>query len=276
MTKIKEKIKSNHTNKCFRDNFTLTHPIVYKYIISNLKAFFLGGLISFVMAASATVILHSRQVQYKDGKSVETAINELYEKASDIYDENGVPITYTKLNYLESTGSQWIDTGYTFSDKNRFILKTWWTELSDENSRYLFGANSASNEVLLGRYDGYNRLGGLFVFAWDKDIVYEIDLDIKNTTNNLVLKVNGDIIRDVSGYVNGKKCYLFAVVTMYEDTPSIQNYTNSRLYYFKIYNESNLVRDYIPVLDSTKHPCMYDKVSKTCFYNQGTGEFLYG
>ena len=32
----------------------------------------------------ASVILHSRQVRYKNDKSVETAINELYEKASHI------------------------------------------------------------------------------------------------------------------------------------------------------------------------------------------------
>ena len=37
-----------------------------------------------------------------------------------------------------------------------------------------------------------------------------------------------------------------------------------------------LVRDYIPVLDANDRPCLFDKVSKTCFYNQGKGEFLYG
>ena len=49
-----------------------------------------------------------------------------------------------------------------------------------------------------------------------------------------------------------------------------------KLYYFKIFDNNTLVRDYIPVLDKNKRPCLFDKVSKNCFYNQGDGEFLYG
>ena len=48
------------------------------------------------------------------------------------------------------------------------------------------------------------------------------------------------------------------------------------IYLTKIYDNNTLVRNYIPVLDKNKRPCLFDKVSKTCFYNQGSGEFLYG
>ncbi len=46
--------------------------------------------------------------------------------------------------------------------------------------------------------------------------------------------------------------------------------------YFKIYSNNKLVRDFIPVLDEDNKPCLYDKVEKKYYYNQGTGEFLYG
>ena len=49
-----------------------------------------------------------------------------------------------------------------------------------------------------------------------------------------------------------------------------------RIKYGKIYAENNLVCDLIPCLDTNGTPCMYDTVSKQTFYNQGTGEFLYG
>ena len=29
-------------------------------------------------------------------------------------------------------------------------------------------------------------------------------------------------------------------------------------------------------IDSNSRPCLFDRVSKECYYNQGTGEFLYG
>ena len=50
-----------------------------------------------------------------------------------------------------------------------------------------------------------------------------------------------------------------------------------KIHYFKMWNENNeLVFDGIPVLDNEETPCMYDKVSRQYFYNQGTGTFGYG
>ena len=53
-------------------------------------------------------------------------------------------------------------------------------------------------------------------------------------------------------------------------------FTSLKLYILKLYDSDTLVRDYIPVIDSTERPCLFDKVSRECYYNQGTGEFLYG
>lgn len=51
---------------------------------------------------------------------------------------------------------------------------------------------------------------------------------------------------------------------------------DEKIYYFKIYDNDVLVRDFIPVLDHNGSPCMYDKVSKQFFYNSGTGDFIAG
>ena len=64
---------------------------------------------------------------------------------------------------------------------------------------------------------------------------------------------------------------LFSVYngTRYQNAPLM------RIYYCKIYDGDTLVRDFIPVLDETNQtPCLYDKVSETYFYNQGTGDFI--
>ena len=49
-----------------------------------------------------------------------------------------------------------------------------------------------------------------------------------------------------------------------------------KLYRCKIIEEGIVIRDYIPVLDWSMTPCLYDKVSESLFYNQGTGNFTYG
>ena len=49
-----------------------------------------------------------------------------------------------------------------------------------------------------------------------------------------------------------------------------------KIYYFQIYDNDTLVRDFVPVLDYNGVPCMFDKVTETFFYNQGTGDFIAG
>ena len=48
-----------------------------------------------------------------------------------------------------------------------------------------------------------------------------------------------------------------------------------RIYSLSIISAGSLVRDFIPVIDWNDTPCMYDKVSKALFYNQGVGQFNY-
>ena len=49
-----------------------------------------------------------------------------------------------------------------------------------------------------------------------------------------------------------------------------------KIYYCKIWNGDTLVRDLVAKLDTSNTPCMYDNVSKTYYYKQGTGSFTYG
>ena len=65
--------------------------------------------------------------------------------------------------------------------------------------------------------------------------------------------------------------YIFSI-----NSNSIADLAPVRLYSYKIYDNNTLVRDYIPVIDSSERPCLFDKVSRKYYYNQGTGEFLWG
>ena len=40
-------------------------------------------------------------------------------------------------------------------------------------------------------------------------------------------------------------------------------------------NVINLIRDFIPVLDENSIPCLYDKIEKKYYYNEGEEEFKY-
>jgi hypothetical protein len=49
-----------------------------------------------------------------------------------------------------------------------------------------------------------------------------------------------------------------------------------KIFAYKLYSAGALKRDYIPALDKDGTPCLYDRVSKKCFYNAGTGSFIAG
>ena len=57
----------------------------------------------------------------------------------------------------------------------------------------------------------------------------------------------------------------------------------AKIYYFKIYDADELKHHFVPVPqgmvigDTTiSAPCMFDIVTQTPFYNDGTGDFVYG
>ena len=48
-----------------------------------------------------------------------------------------------------------------------------------------------------------------------------------------------------------------------------------RVYWFKIFEDGQIVRNFIPALDPNGIPCMYDTVGQKPYYNAGTGNFKY-
>ena len=74
--------------------------------------------------------------------SVEDKINELYEKVDSIYDEDGIPIRFKKIDYLESTGTQYIDTGIIPKYNQKYDLKI---SIRRYENQIIFGSRSSGN-----------------------------------------------------------------------------------------------------------------------------------
>ena len=68
---------------------------------------------------------------------------------------------------------------------------------------------------------------------------------------------------------------LFLLSVNFDGIASNNRYS-CKLYGAKIYDNGNLIRDYIPALDENNVAALWDKVSQAFFYNQGTGSFTAG
>lgn len=229
------------------------------------------------MTASATVIFHSRQVRYKDDKSVENAINDLYEKyyqSSKYMNDIGCD-GCTKLEYLESTGTQYIDTGIFVDDSYGFLIKT--RSLSKDD-RVAIGVNGTGNSRWCYNPMGYKiniSWNGIFeVFPEDTSLIFTAKV---NYLNDRKIIFNNSLVTNISQVLNASASnYEVPLFGARWNSNNVVYKYIGRIYNVKISKGKDIIIDFIPALDKDKRPCMFDKVSKMYFYNQGTGEFLYG
>ena len=184
------------------------------------------------------------------------------------WDNNGN--RYTMVNYLESTRTQYIDTGIYPKSTTKVIFK-----FSGESVKNGWGSGGGAESFLWGSRSG--KYTSSVASNWNY-VLSDVDTDDKVHVFELSSgsqKIDGiqygtTTIGDTA--LSHQTLYFFANHVEWSSTPE---YGVERIYSSKIYDGDTLVRDYIPVIDSSNRPCLFDKIEKKCYYNQGTGEFLY-
>lgn len=188
-----------------------------------------------------------------------------------------------ELAYLESTGTQWIDTGVSnWNQTLEYELKLGIRQ-QDAGTKTYFGcydtwATSGSIVPAIGTFTSY-RVCQNFNTAYNSASGTDIGIRVGQTG---IFSLKGNSISWSEGlslpfdrsrtFTNALSIVLFS--TFYSGKP--REHSKFPLYYTKFWLNGELVRDFIPVLDWNDRPCMYDKVTDELFCNQGTGEFLYG
>lgn len=188
-----------------------------------------------------------------------------------------VPEGYTKLQYIESTGTQQIDTGvYSDGVGLKSELKVQLTT-SDTSERVIMGIKQICTfyEIYF-----YNSIVGAFHVSGQNTRVninrtteapYTIITDM--TPSGITLSVN-NIQSSYSGTMThfsstNYEISLFGLCNRYS--------ISAKLYYAKMWQNGTIVRDFIPAKrDSDNVIGMWDMVSKTFFTNSGTGSFVAG
>lgn len=192
------------------------------------------------------------------------------------------PAGYTPLEYLESSGTQVIKTGHIPTTKTGFRCKV--QEIRDIVSGqgvWLCGCQTSTNGMwLTARKDKSYKLavqvgnGGSNAVivednATDKNIV-ECELNFYNS------KMAGKVGNLQKINMDGNWTAPFALFkATFKQEDSYDPTAPLRIYYFALTEGDKLIREYIPVLDPKGVPCLFDCVSRTPFYNSGTGTFGY-
>ena len=197
-------------------------------------------------------------------------LNQMYESYFD-KSRDGLPDNVEQLEYIESTGTQYIDTGVFPSNNLKINIKACYT---NSNSSYMLGSDNAYNAGIHIRLD--SKYIGIFGGSiMNTGVVSQVNVPVTITLQNNKIYVDGQLkgsgtTQDVSKY-SKSSIYVFCT---HRGGEAKYN-ASMRLYELQMYDGDTLIRDFIPILDQNNVAYLYDKVEKKFYYNSGTGTFNY-
>lgn len=192
-------------------------------------------------------------------------------------------------NYIESSGTQWIDTGYIPTLNTRVEVVA---NVPDDNAVHcLFGAR----DVASGQADAK----AVLIYAGDtgsfRNNFYPQFSGAQDTISNIMPPYFGKkvlyrlmrgqyLVKDegwnaragsvsTGSYVTTtRSIYLFAL----NNVNSVAALSSYKLYRIRFYETDTLMMELVPWVDENDVVCMKDTVSGNLKYNAGTGVFVYG
>lgn len=199
-----------------------------------------------------------------------------------------LPNTYQRLLYLESSGTQWIDTGHAHTNNSSYELVVVFHTSPQKTYQKLFGAsanNYASDNCI--QLEANNNNGGFHVRAvWYPEQGQDLGNLTLGTRYKIVMNNNSaTMYNDETGATVGTCSYSGNVTTAtindyifsVNSSETSSHASSCRIYSFKIYESGTLVNDFVPCRAiSTDYLCMYDLVNDVIKGNSGTGSFIAG
>ena len=179
---------------------------------------------------------------------------------------DGLPMTYTRLEYLESTGTQWFQTDNFPQEYLEAEFDSQFTQIN--GNRQLFGMSAQTSYMGIkdnGNWEFFNKSADLLRHIFRCTI--ERSSGIKTWSISDVgeaLSTNGSTAIGI----NLRLCPFSLGSGLYT--------CHLRCYGAKMYGDVELVCNLIPALDNTGTPCMFDTVTRTTFRNNGSGDFIIG
>ena len=184
----------------------------------------------------------------------------------------GLPSGYTAVNYLQSSGTQYIDTGRKLTQDSDITIDFRIVEIN--RNAGIFGSRESAPKnnltmfqttqpnVFSGDFSEYQK--HRFTTASSSERT-KIRMNKSGAWVNDILKKSWSNVANFETPTNG---LIFDVGN--------NNWTNNRavmrLYSYTDGDAQRLV----PCLDANGVPCLYDLIGKTTLYNQGAGSFTWG
>ena len=181
-----------------------------------------------------------------------------------------LPSGYKRLEYIQSSGTQKIDTGFKPNNNTKITADAEYIS-SDGTYPALFGARNRGSQQFWLFWGGR-----AFISRYNtSDITVEATLTDRHqfTLNKNVLSIDGSSATGATAtFQSNYNAYLFSV----NASGTTSYYCKARLYSCQIYDNDVLVRDFVPCINASGEVGLYDLVGKQFYGNAGTGTFKAG
>ena len=188
-----------------------------------------------------------------------------------------LPAGYKLLEYIASTGTNYIDTGVYLNQNSRIVTKLQLTVKEANQGMYgartQVGTDDFSARVITSRWQAIYGTKYGSVNEADFPDLYPYDTECHVFDHSKTF------------YLDGVRITGFGTLTF--TTPNTCTigganasngfkYAKCRFYYFQIYDGDTLIRDMIPCKNADGEVGMYDLVNGVFYGNAGTGELIAG
>lgn len=178
----------------------------------------------------------------------------------------------TPIEYIQSSGTQYIDSNFIPKATTRTIMKAepmFWSTWSA-----FFGTRNATSPTASQAYIAAVPAATLYrsdYFGSSLTAETPTVMQITNIDKNKnICSFNNIMITNTSSTVNATtNMFLLAL----NDVGTAKYFLSAKLYSCQIYDGDTLVRDFIPVKTTTNIYGLWDKINKVFYKNAGTGTF---
>lgn len=199
-----------------------------------------------------------------------------------------LPAGYTQLEYVEATGTQYIDTGITASYSIGVVADFQFTVLrSGQNLFQVYSGNASSWMITVLMMTNYSVVVDEMSFYSTYCPTYGTKIDAANLNrHSLSFNKNNDYAVSFDGIAKSIEppqrtmSNITATMCLFAkkiEGGGINEYAKMKLYSCSMYDSGMLVRNFIPAKrDSDSKIGLYDTVSKTFFTDANGGNFIGG
>ena len=197
-------------------------------------------------------------------------------KVNEIYEE--IDSGYERLEYIQSTGAQYIKTGI-FSGQKITSIKAHYYNTTTNNSQILFGMYDGTRYA----YYDYREGNSPCRVAWYNNVIHtQIPFEIGERETSLkifdrkhIYTFNGQEFSGVSEAdpIGDTEMYLFG----YNNKGNVGYPMRCKLYSFQICVDKNLIRDFIPMRRIADGAVgLYDSIGKQFYTSSTATSFVAG